>query len=110
MAKQVENAFAAMLVNYDWRHPDLKDYVAQRKAEQASRTDEPGVKLLVLANPYCIPNHFVSFMRLDRDAVIGANASSEERRNKGMLTYEECRAILEEFVAREELIPAGRHD
>lgn len=49
-------------------------------------------------------------MRLDRDAVIGANASSEERRNKGMLTYEECRAILEEFVAREELIPAGRHD
>lgn len=50
MAEQVENAFAAMLVNYDWRHPDLKDYVAQRKAEQASRTDEPGVKLLVLAN------------------------------------------------------------
>jgi translation initiation factor 2D len=59
---------------------------------------------------YVIPNHWGDLMRLDGDDVKAVNATSQERRGTGMLTASEARKILEDYIAREDLIPPSRPD
>ena len=104
----------AMLVGYDRRHSDLQPYLEeQRRAEvegggadaaSASGSRDNNSKRLVMVDLYCIPNHVVSLLRLDRDTVKAANATSAERRGTGMLTLKEARAVLEDYIVREELL------
>ena len=99
----------AMLTGFNARHPDLAPFLAQRKKDKqnaAASADENGRKRLVLAELYCIPNHFVSLLRLNKDDVAAATATSQERRNTGYLTSKEAKAILEAYIDREQLVNA----
>jgi translation initiation factor 2D len=98
-----QNDPLAILKGYDPRHPDLKEHQRERKESKTQSTDT-SQKRMVIADLYCVPNHFIAKLRLDRDDVKAVNASSVERRNTGMLTLKEVRAILESYVARENLI------
>jgi len=109
----------AMLVNYDRRHSDLQPYLEEKRkadvegggAAAASASGSlDNSKRLVMADLYCIPNHVVSLLRLDRDTVKAANATSDERRGTGMLTLKEARAVLEDYIMREELLVSSSVD
>jgi len=100
----------AMLVGFDKKHEDLRPYMLAAKAEAASqggslRSDAK--RKLVLVDLYCIPHHFQSLLRLDPDVVRASNASSEGRKNSGMLTLKEVRAVLDDYITRESLTIDG---
>jgi translation initiation factor 1 (eIF-1/SUI1)/predicted ribosome-associated RNA-binding protein Tma20 len=104
-----------MLKGYDVRHSDLVKYLEARQASMNGRKsnnndDDSSMKRLVLADLYCIPNHFVALLRLDRDAVKAVNATAAERCNTGMLTVKEVRVLLDDYISREELVTADRPD
>jgi translation initiation factor 2D len=99
----------AMLVNYNRRHPDLYEYIQENKANPAAAgTSSSASKKLVLLQLYCIPNHFVSLLRLEADVVKAAGATSTERRGTGMLTQKEMRSVLDDYIAKEELVHPTR--
>ena len=101
-----------MLVGFDRRHADLASYISTHKEQVAivAASGAVGEKRLVIADLYCIPNHFVDILKLDRNTVKALNATSEERRGTGMLTAKEVKAIFEDYVVKEELIPKERPD
>jgi translation initiation factor 2D len=94
----------ARLTGYERRHDDLRDFLAEKKAEPPADPSEGATKKLALIDLYCIPNHFHSLLRLDPSAVSAGNATSDERRGTGKLTLKECRQILDDYVAREYLV------
>lgn len=98
-----QNDALSILKGYDPRHPDLKEYQRERKESSTEKTDT-SQKRMVIADLYCVPNHFISKLRLDPDVVKAVNASSVERRNTGMLTLKEVRAILESYIVRENMV------
>jgi len=98
----------AMLVGYDRRHPDLRAYIQEQKDNPELDAAFAGPKKLVLVQLFCVPHHFVSSLRLDKDTVKAIEATSPERQGTGMLTQKEMRSILDEYVAREELVNALR--
>lgn len=101
----------AMLVDYNRRHPDLNEYIQEHKANPTDATaSSNSLRKLVLLQLYCVPNHFVSMLRLDPDVVKAADATSTERRGTGMLTQKEMRSILDEYIAKEALIHPTRPD
>ena len=93
---------------YNRRHADLREYIAQAKASPESTSSNVPNRRLVIADLYCLPNHFQSLLRLDPDQVKAANASSEERKGTGMLTAKELGAILDGYIAREELVDTNQ--
>jgi translation initiation factor 1 (eIF-1/SUI1) len=100
-----------MLTGYDRRHDDLKSLLQQAKETAANATyqsaaddDNSRRRRLVLVDLYRVPPQFVSLLRLDKEAVNAAQATSVERRNTGYLTGKEVRAILEDYIARENLV------
>lgn len=93
----------ALLTGYNPRHDDLRPLTNEAREEKAENVKEEDARL-VLLDLYVIPHHFVSLLRLDKDTVQAAHASSTERRNTGFLTSKEIRAILDDYVARENLI------
>jgi translation initiation factor 2D len=101
-----------MLVGFDRRHVDVVPYISARKEHvaTAASTADGVEKRLIMMDLYCIPNHFVDILKLDRSAVKASNATSEERRGTGMLTTKEVRAVLEDYIAKEELIPEKSPD
>ncbi|KAL7577075.1 hypothetical protein ACA910_006815 [Epithemia clementina (nom. ined.)] len=102
-----KNDALAMLIGYDVRHADLIPYVQEKRQEQANIDQEIAQnerKRVVLADLYRIPQHFVQLLRLDPSAVQASNATSDERRGTGFLTVKEVRAVLDEYVQREELV------
>lgn len=104
---------AGVLTGYDRRNHDMLKYLEARKlamAEEATDDMNSSHKKLILADLYCIPNHCVALLRLDRDDVQATQATSLERRNTGMLTVKEVRAILDNYIVREELVTADRPD
>ena len=96
----------AMLIGYDPRHPDLIPFVEEKKkvAMSSNATHKEQKMRLVLADLYCIPQHFVNLLRLDSSAVQAANATSDERKGTGFLTVKEVRVILDDYVEREQLV------
>jgi len=98
----------AILIGYDKKHDDLKGIEKPVK----DSTADPTLKTskLVLVNLYTIPSNWKSLLALKDDDVSAANATSEERRGAGMLTTAEARKILEDYIAREELVPPTRPD
>ena len=95
----------AMLTSFDRRHVDLRDHVPQARQEKADQAAASSSKTrLVLLDLFVIPAHWVALLRLDPDAVKAATATSQERRNTGYLTAKETKAILEDYIARENLV------
>lgn len=90
----------AILLEYNRKHKDLRPYLQQAKSEP---TVDDTNKKLVLVDLYAIPKHIAELLRLDDDAVKAASATSEERRNTGLLTAKELRTILDDYIAREGL-------
>ena len=99
----------AMLLDYNKHHPDVRAYIQQAEEDPAAASLSSGAtKRLVVVNLFLIPHHFTKFLRLDPDAVKAVNASSDERKNTGMLTLQEMREILDEYIRREELVDPQR--
>ena len=84
------------LTGINRKREDLRGIRKDNK--EASQT-----KKLTVVNLYIVPHHFVSLLRLDPDVVNTMNAKSDERRGTGMLTVPEARAILDQYVAGNEL-------
>ena len=104
-----------MLVGYDRRHADVQAFVESSSSNgtevvQGTNAAGSSQKKLALTELYCIPNHFISLLRLDPEQVKGKNAASAVRRNKGTLTLKEIRDILEDYIAREELVKPENRD
>lgn len=93
-----------MLVDFDARHTVLQEFIELRKASDASRPTVAKEKRLILTDLYCVPNHFQNLLRLDTDTMKATNATSNERRGTGMLTLKEMRAILDDYIDRENLV------
>lgn len=97
----------AIIVNYNPQHEDIRDLIKEKKAEVAASGQHyksSSKTRLVLLDLFCLPHHFVSLLRLDPDVAKAANATSPERRNTGMLTLKEMRAILEDYIVQEDLL------
>jgi translation initiation factor 2D len=97
----------ALLTGFNPRHDDLRPLTKEAREEKAETAKEEDARL-VLLDLYVIPHHFVALLRLDKETVQAAHASSTERRNTGFLTNKEIRAILDDYVARENLIHPDR--
>lgn len=101
-----DNNPLALLVGYNPRHVDLIPWIQQRKQQKegAEEDDESSPRKFVLVDLYCVPQRVVTLLQLEKDVVKAANASSEERKNTGLLTVKEVRAILEDYVEKQQLI------
>eukprot|EP00977_Amphora_coffeiformis_P023020 scaffold12086_cov160-Amphora_coffeaeformis.AAC.7 len=75
----------AMLTDVNRRHADLRPYLQEAKEE---KSNEPTDKARML----------------DPDVVKAVNASSDQRKNTGFLTAKEMKAILDDYIARENLV------
>jgi len=93
----------AMLLDYNRQHTDLAPYLEDATEAAAASEAEQNTRLALL-DLYCVPHHFVSLLRIDPDAAKAANASSEERRNTGMLTLQEIRSLLDAYITANELV------
>ena len=98
------------LMSVDKRHPVLLTYKQDHAEEVQEAKDTRDAATasakhkLVLVNLYVVPHHFIAPLRLDPDAVKGANASSPDRAGTGMLTLPEVRKLLEDYLERENLV------
>jgi translation initiation factor 2D len=99
----------AMLIDVNRRHPDVQHIVREEKANSPENGSSrlSGPNKLVLIDLYTVPHHFISPLRLNSEAVTAANATSEERKNSSMLTLKEIRALLDDYLIRENL---ARHN
>jgi len=59
---------------------------------------------LAVVDLFIVPHHVSKLLRLDEDAVAAATAKTEERRGTGFLTKAECRALIEGYIEREEIM------
>jgi translation initiation factor 1 (eIF-1/SUI1) len=117
-AGNIETATAndslGILTSFNPKHTDLVPYISAQKvaaaASLAAGLNLSVEKRLVVADLYCVPNHFTALLQLDRNAVKAFDATSEERRGTGMLTAKEVRVILEDYIVREGLIDGENPD
>mmetsp|Transcript_32158 Transcript_32158/g.67599 ORF Transcript_32158/g.67599 Transcript_32158/m.67599 type:complete len:796 (-) Transcript_32158:293-2680(-) len=64
---------------------------------------------LAVVDLFIVPNHVSERLQLDKDAVMAANAKTDERKGTGFLTKKECCALIEKYIEKEELIdPKGK--
>lgn len=85
------------LVGINRRHDDLDGI--QKDVQEISQT-----KKLTVVNLFVVPHHYCKLLRFDSDVGKAANAKSEERRGTGMLTTPEVKAILDDYVRKNELL------
>lgn len=109
-ADPTKKDLAAKLTGCDRRHVDLREFLDERRAEVEASSDaakHPTTKT-VLVDLYAVPKPVASLLRLDDDAVSAATATSAERRGTGLLTLQEARRILDDYIVRETLVPPTR--
>ncbi|GKY96238.1 hypothetical protein MPSEU_000583700 [Mayamaea pseudoterrestris] len=99
----------AMLVGFDAsQDTSIKSYRQQAKLPGIDNASTNTTLKVVVSDLYMVPPPIVKLLRLDPDVVKAADATSDERRNTGMLTMKEARAILDEYLQRENLITSDR--
>ncbi|GKY99920.1 hypothetical protein MPSEU_000945600 [Mayamaea pseudoterrestris] len=95
----------AMLVGFNANQDTLiKSFRQQAKLLGVDNATTNTTLKVVVSDLYMVPPHIVKLLRLDPDVVKAADATSDDRRNTGMLTMKEARAIIDEYLQRENLV------
>eukprot|EP00580_Thalassiosira_gravida_P019492 CAMPEP_0201673770 /NCGR_PEP_ID=MMETSP0494-20130426/35503_1 /ASSEMBLY_ACC=CAM_ASM_000839 /TAXON_ID=420259 /ORGANISM="Thalassiosira gravida, Strain GMp14c1" /LENGTH=796 /DNA_ID=CAMNT_0048155761 /DNA_START=135 /DNA_END=2525 /DNA_ORIENTATION=- len=108
----------AFLVEIVKSNPDLIRFKREWKKEIAASGGDAstaGVATvtqktkLAVVDLFIVPRHISDGLELDRDAVMAANAKTDERKGTGFLTKTECRALIESYIEKENLVdPKGK--
>mmetsp|Transcript_12892 Transcript_12892/g.23162 ORF Transcript_12892/g.23162 Transcript_12892/m.23162 type:complete len:812 (-) Transcript_12892:42-2477(-) len=108
----------AFLVEIVKNNPDLIRFKREWKKEIAASGGDAstaGVATvtqktkLAVVDLFIVPRHISDGLELDRDAVMAANAKTDERKGTGFLTKTECRALIETYIEKENLVdPKGK--
>ena len=59
---------------------------------------------LAVVDLFIVPRQISDGMQLEKDAVMATNAKTEERKGTGFLTKTECRALVEGYIEKEQLV------
>ncbi|KAL7437942.1 hypothetical protein ACHAXH_003295 [Discostella pseudostelligera] len=94
-------------------HPELIRFKRQWKRDiEASGGDVSAMTSasasqetkLAIVDLFIVPKTVSEALQLDKDAVMAANAKTDERKGTGFLTKTECRALIENYIEAEDLV------
>ena len=94
-------------------NPDLLQFKRNWKKElESSGGDLSSMKAspgdqktkLAVVDLFIVPRQISEGMQLEKDAVMAINAKTEERKGTGFLTKTECRALVEGYIEKEQLV------
>lgn len=91
---------AIMQFRRDWK----KEIKAAGGDTSTMRVSSSTKVKMAVVDLFIVPPHITDMLHLDRDAVMAANAKTEERKGTGFLTKAECRAMIENYIEKEGLV------
>ena len=95
----------AFLTDIVKNNPGLLQFKRSWKKElESTITASSTPQKLAVVDLYIVPCHISDGMKLDKDTVMAVKAKTDERKGTGFLTKTECRALIEHYIDKEELV------